>query len=228
MKLKYLCGVYFLFGFIACLLLYFNMSLIAIIFRWLGFLVIGIAYFKELESNDVLFYLGLIFSGIAETFIVIDFLAFFKEICIFFVAYSWVVIFLIKKSVNNIEYTIGKEHIVPLVVSSALVIYLIFAVLDIVTPKIQGNSIFGYLYIGSLMFLFFYLGILYVSKHNKRYIWLLFLLSSLISSNIIGSIDSLYYHNILLEQFGGIIQIASHFFLFKFLITPEESINYIK
>ena len=228
MKLSYLYGAYFLFGFIACVLLFFDIRFIAVVFRWLGLLIISVVYFKKSEFNNLLFYFGIIFSGIAETFIVIDFLAFFKGICVSFIIYAWAVIFLVKKSVHTIIYKINKEHIVPLVVSSVLVIYLIFAVLDIVTPRIQGNLTYGYLYIASLIILLFYLGIMYVSKHNKRYIWLLFLLISYISSNIIGSIDALYYHHDLLEQSGAIIQIASHFFLLKFLITPEENINYIK
>ena len=174
MKLNYLYVAYFLFGCIACLLLYFDLRNLSIVFRWLGLFLIGILYFKKAEIRSSLFYLGLIFSGIGEAYIVLDFLTFFKELCVALIIYWWLLIFLLKKSVRGIEYKINKEHIIPIIVSSMLIIYFVYTILDIVKPKIQDELIYGYVYIASLLVLLFYMGVLYVSKHNARYSWLLF------------------------------------------------------
>ena len=227
MKLNHLYFVYFLFGCIACIFLYFDLRSLVIGFRWLSLLLLGVIYSQNATTKSVWFYLGLVFSGIGETFIILDFLAFFKEICITLIVYWWSLIFLLKKSVFDINYKIKKEYIVPLVVSSMLIIYFVYAILEIVTPKIQDQLIYGYLYIASLLLLIFYMGILYVSKHNKRYSWLLFLLIAFVVTNILSSLEGLYYHHYLFEQLGCIIQITSHFLLLKFLTTSDEEIFYI-
>lgn len=227
MKLNYLYAVYFLFGCLACLFVYFDFQTIAISFKWLGLLVISIIYFQNAVLNNVLFYLGIIFSGLGETFIVIDFFAFFKGINILLIIYWWLLILLLKNSVGDIEYKIKKDYIVPLIVSSALIIYITYTILDLVKLKIEQDLIYGYFYIASLLSLLFYVGVLYISKHNQRYTWLLFLLISLVGANILTSIDTMFFKNALMEQLGYFMQIATHFFLLKFLITKDEEVSYI-
>lgn len=227
MKLNYLYVVYFLFGCLACLFAYCDLKAIAIGFKWLGLLLISVVYYQKAESKNVLFYLGIIFSGIGETFILIDFLAFFKAINIILIIYWWLLIFLLKNSVGSIKYEIKKDFIIPLIVSSMLIIYFTYAILGLVKPRIEPDLIYGYFYIASLLPLLFYVGILYISKHNQRYIWLLFLLVAFVGTNILTSIDVMFYENYLLEQIGYFMQILSHFFLLKFLITPDEEVSYI-
>lgn len=227
MKLNYLYFTFFLSSCLACLFLYFDLIFLVISFRWLGLLIIGTVYYKKATLKSVLFYLSLVFSGIGEAFVVLDFLTFFKEINVTLIIYWWLLIFLLKKSVNDVEYKIQKELILPLAVSLMLIVYFIYAILELVTPKIQDDIMYGYLYITSLLILLFYMGMLYSSKDNKRYSWLLFLLIAFVTTNILSPLEGLYYHHYLFEQLGCIIQIGSHFLLLKFLITPDEKISYL-
>lgn len=227
MKIKHLYATYFLLSCLACMFLYFDLRFYTIVFRWLGLIVLGAVYFKKAKQKNVLFYLALFFSGLGEAYILFDFLEFFKEICITLIIYWWLLIFLLKISIKGIKYKIKKEYIIPILVSSILIGYFVYAILEIVTPKIQGQIILGYIYTVSLLLFLLYLGILYVSKHNERYSWLLFLLIAFVITNVISSLEGLYYHNVLLEILSCAIQLATHFFLLKFLISNDEKVFYI-
>lgn len=227
MKTKYLYVLYLLLSCMACLFLYFNLHALTIVFRWFGLVVIGVIYFKKAIFNSVLFYLSLVFAGVGETYIVLDFLVFFKELCVALIIYWWLLIFLLKRSINDIEYKIKKEYVIPIIVSSLLIGFFVYSILEIVTPMIKGQIIYGYVYVVSLLLFFSYLGILYVSKHNKRYSWLLFLLIALVITNVISSLEGLYYHNTLLEVLSCAIQLATHFIILEFLTSTDENILYI-
>ena len=227
MKSQYFYWSYFVLGIMACLFAFYDMLYLSIGFRWLGLLVLSMVYFNLNKTNDILFYLSVFFSGLAESMRVIGLESFQKEIDICFGIYSWIIIFLIRNSVNEVKFQVKKERIVPFIISTFLVVYLIFQVLNIVSPKIKNNIIYCCFFVSSFLVMLIYMGVLYISRHNKRYLWLLLLLISFVSSTLLGSIEALYYENVLLRQFVFVIEISSHFFLLKFLITPDEEIDYI-
>lgn len=227
MKNQYFYWSYFALGVMACLLAFCEMFYLSIGFRWLSLLILSMAYFSLNKTNDILFYLSLIFSGLAESMRVIGLESFQKEIDICFGIYSWVIVFLLRNSVNEVKFQVKKERIIPFIISTFLVVYLIFQVLNIVSPKIKNNIIYCGFFVFSFLVMLIYMGVLYISKHNKRYFWLLLLLITFVSSTLLGFLEALYYKNVLLKQFVFIIEISSHFFLLKFLITPDEDIDYI-
>lgn len=228
MKLQYFYLSYFMIAIMACLLAFLDMQYLSIGFKWLSFFVLSAVYFNLNQENDILFYLGIVFSGIAESMMVIGIENFQREVNICFSIYAWLIVFLLKNSVNKIVFHIKKEKIIPFVISAFLIIYLIFEVLHIISPELKNNIIYSYIFVASFLSMLFYIGILYISKHNRRYIWLLFLIISFVSSTLVGSLESLYYQNELIKQLVYIIEAASHFFLLKFLITPDKDINYIE
>lgn len=227
MKYQYFYWSYFALGIMACLLAFCDMLYLSIGFRWLSLFVLSIVYFNLNKTNNILFYLSIIFSGLAESMLVIGLESFQKEIDICFGVYSWVIIFLLRNSVNEVKFQVKKERIIPLIISTFLVVYLILQVLNIVSPKIKNNIIYCCFFVSSFSAMLIYMGILYISRHNKRYFWLLLLLIAFVSSTLLGSLEALYYKNELLRQFVFVIEISSHFFLLKFLITPDEDIDYI-
>ena len=228
MKLQYFYLSYFMIAIMSCLLAFLDMQYLSIGFKWLSFFVLCAVYFNLNKVNDILFYLGIVFSGLAESMMVIGVGNFQREINICFSIYAWLIIFLLKNNVNKMMFQVKKEKIIPFVISAFLTIYLILEVLNIISPELKNNIIYSYIFVASFLLMLFYTGVLYISKHNHRYIWLFFLIISFISSTLVGSLESLYYQNELIKQLVYIIEAASHFFLLKFLITPEEDVNYIK
>ena len=227
MKFQYFYISYIALGIIACLLAFGDMQYLSIAFRWLGLLVLSAVYFNFRKMNDLMFYIGIIFSGLAESMMILGTEDFHKEVNVCFSIYAFIVVFMIRNSVNKVKYQVKKEQIIPLIISTFLTIFLLFSVLDIITPKIKNNIIYSYIFVFSFLIMLSYMAVLYVSKHSKRYVWLLLLIIAFITSTTLGSLEALYYKNKLLEQGVFVIEIASHFFLLKFLITDEEDISYI-
>lgn len=227
MKFKYFYTSYIVFGFLTCLLALFDMLYLSVAFRWLSLFMISAVYFNVNKTNDLLFYLGIIFSGLAESFMTIGVEGFHVEVNICFAIYAWLVVFLLRNSVNHVKVRIKKEQIVPLIISAFLTIYLLFYILDIISPKFKETIVYSYIFVFSFLVMLSYLAILYVSNHSKRYIWLLFLIIAFIVTTLVGSLESLYYQNNILKSGVYAIQIASHYFLLRFLITPDEDISYL-
>ncbi len=228
MKLKNIYICYIALGFLTCLLALIDMLYLSIAFRWLSLFVISMVYFNKKKTSDLLFYLGVVFSGLAESFMTIGIENFHVEINLCLTIYAWMIVFLLRNSVNHVKVRVKKEQIVPLIVSVFLTVYLLFYILDIISPKFKETIVYSYIFIFSFLVMLAYLAILYVSNHYKRYIWLLFLIIAFIVTTLVGSLEALYYQNQILKMGVFILQIASHYFLLKFLITPDEDISYLE
>ena len=67
MKLQYFYLSYFMIAIMSCLLVFLDMQYLSIGFKWLSFFVLCAVYFNLNKVNDILFYLGIVFSGLAES-----------------------------------------------------------------------------------------------------------------------------------------------------------------
>jgi len=225
MKSSYLSIIYFFLGFLSCVCSYFELDFLAIIIRWASLIFISLVYY--LKEKNVLFPLSILVVGIAETLLIHDFANYLKGVIIFYTFSVWFVFWVLRDNINNsINNRIIISRVFPIIISVCLIVYLFLEVLTIVTPFLKDNLMYGYILTVSILMLFGYIGFVYVTNHNQRYVWLLFLLISIVLTTLLGSIEFLYYHNFILEQFVYIVQIVSHYLFYRFLIEKEEDVIY--
>ena len=227
MKDKNLYILYGALNIVAYFLVFFDFSILFIIFRCISLLILCSIYFKYKKFNEYLFYLGIFFSAIGETYIVLGFNEYPREIIIPFIIYYLLVFALVNKTAGKSSFKVDTNNLLPLFISLFLIIYLVLNVLNVIVPQMGGNLYLAYVFVTIFLIVILYMGILCLTKHSYRYIWLLFLLMSFMIATIIVGFESYLYPSKFLKQIIYVAEISSHFFLLKFLTSEDKPLDLI-
>jgi len=197
----------------------------AAIARVLGIGVLCVAFYIKRKWKSPLFYSSLIFSTIGEVLIQYGKKDFHDLILIVFSIYYWFIFFLVKRNIKEPKYKIKRDRLVPIIITVSFVFYLVISVFIFVFNEIANDLIFSIICIVAFLVAVFYMGFIYVNIRTVRNLWLLLAMIFFIVLYVGVPMEALLFPSNYLK--GGIIlvEVLSHFCIYKFLITPEYEIE---
>ena len=228
MKLNYLLYSYAVLALITCICFLQGIVYVSIGVRFVAYFVLCLAYYQHQKKTCLLWFIAIFFAWIGENLMLFGIEKYQDPVNYSFIIYAWLLIFLLRNNDLDKKHKIPGKFIIPLVISSALIMYSGVEVLHLIYDRIQEELVSTFSLLISFIVLTTYMGVLYVSRHTHRYFWLLFFLLILVIQTIYGSIVIWYFPQNIFKTIIIAIQMTSHFLLFKFLISKDEKIEYIQ
>lgn len=206
-------------------MLYQNYELPAIFVRVLGVLALCSAFYFKRKWNSPLFYASLIFSTIGEVLVQLGSKSFHHILLVAFTIYYWLVFFLIKRNVREPKYKIKSDRIVPIVITVSFIFYLVVSVFIFVFDSMVVDVIFPVICTVAFLVTVFYMGFIYISIRTTRNLWLLLAMMIFIICYASVPLEGLLFNSDYFKGFIILSEVLSHFFIYKFLVTPEHEIE---
>ncbi|WP_010521026.1 hypothetical protein [Aquimarina agarivorans] len=209
---------------LGCLFAWKEILCSAVISRVIGIISIGYVYYLYKEFRYKLFYLALIFAALGESLVVLGMENFKLEISTAFSIYYWLLFFVVKRNVRSIKFWSIIKLYIPGIITAVLVLYLMFSGFNMVKAGYGDKAYVVFFSIFSFLILISYMGLIYVHKRTTRNFWLLPAIVSFVIAQFVLPMEAFYFNSIYFKCFGFLIQVARHYFVLKFLISPEDEI----
>ena len=225
MKQQKFFTIYALLGIVVCLLAWFNCVEASIILRWASLALICFISYKELKEDSYCYCLGALFAGVGETFTVLGYEDYPKQVLIPYLFYFWIMFYMVKKPSKDTHTINFRENTFFIIFITIFISYILYTVLKIISPELGSLKYLTILCASNYSFVFLYMGFMYVTKNSMRHIFLLFLMIAYIISSATVAIEAYGYPSKVLRQVIYAFEMTSHFLLLMFMITPDKKKN---
>ncbi len=224
MREKYAIYTYFIAAIIAYVFLCCDLKLFSSIARVFGVVVLMHAFYVNSKWRSPLFYISIFFSTILEVMIIYDAEDDKYPFMVITFVYYWLIFFLIKKNIKAPSNKAVSRGSIPVIVTVLFVLYLVISVFVIIFKDIKNEYVFPV--INTIVFLtvVFYMGYQYIAKKTIRNFWLLLTMISFIINFIVVILEAMVVSSIFLLGLIFIFEVASHYFIYNFLLTPENEL----
>ncbi len=227
MKFSKLSSWYFIISFLGLVAYWVGIIPASIAFRSIGLGVLLYQYWKiQKENSQLLFYLSIVVVAVGEAFIIYGYQHEAIQIptTAMFIIYYWMTFFLLRETVrdNSIKYNRVNWTIFILVL--ILIGYLAISFVKMMFQEMQNSLPFIIGSIISFVSLSIYCLFIYFSKRSFRNFWLILLATTILLAQSTIPLEALYFRSIHLKTLGFVAEILGHYFVFQYLITPENEI----
>ncbi len=227
MEFSRLSSLYFIVNFLGLASYWIGNSPISIVLRSLGLGILLYEYWKHVkEENHLLFYLSILVVGVGEAFIIYGYENEHIQIptILLFIIYYWLTFFLFKKT--NRESTVKYNQInwTAFILILLLIGYLAISFVGMMYKEILDTLPFIIGSIISFVSLCIYCFVIYFNKRSFRNFWLVLFATTIILAQSTIPLEALYFHSIHIKTLGFVAEILGHYFVFQYLITPEQEI----
>ena len=197
------------------------------VFKAIGVLSLCAIYllYNKTNKNTKIYVLGVFLTIVGETMIICDFTFFKKAIYITFTLFYLSNIALILPEAKKVEFKQKQFFSFPLLLGTMLLVYLSITVIPMVYPQLIGMELYLAAILIALIGLNYICFYRYFNKPDLQGLWLLTLAFSYVFLNVIVPINYMYYYSDSIIITINIMEIASHYFLLKFMLSETEQ-NY--
>lgn len=227
LKFPKLSSAYFIICFLGLVGYWIENIPLSIVFRSLGLLILLYYYWKHVkEENQLLFYLSIALVAVGEALIVYGFEHSEVQVpvILLFIGYYWCTIFLIKKTVREPKIKYKRINWAIFILVLLLIGYLAYNFVNMMFIEMGNTLLFVIGSILSFSALCVYSLLIYFSKRSFRNFWLLLLVTAIILAQSTVPLEAMYFSSVQLKTIGFVAEILSHYFVFQYLITPEDEI----
>jgi len=223
---KYLLLFYSILSVVSFALMLHNSLLEASILKIVSLIILGYLFLVKSNKWYLLFFTTLLFSGVKEVALIHGGENYPQVVAIFATLIYVFTLFLIYKSAKKIKVKLTLNHILSFIPICVVLIYFVITVLTIVFEKIDIPFILPVLCALFFLAMVIYMACIYYSEKNMRNLWLLLALMTHVFTFLITPIEALILPSIYLQAVINVVMVACHFFIYKFLTTPEYKVEF--
>ncbi len=209
---------------LSCYFAHQNMMYQAIFFRVISLSSIAYVFYLYKKFRSILFYIALVFALIGESYVMLGMKKYPLEVMVFFFIYYWLLFFVIKSNVREVNFWKQKKVLVSALISIAFIIYLFVVSYNMVIESYKDKAFLIYVSTFTFLFLIAYMGLVYINKMSLRNFWLVPAIVSLVFIRFIFPMEAYYYNSLYFKCLGLLVQVARHFFILKYLISAEKEV----
>ncbi|TYP72277.1 hypothetical protein [Aquimarina intermedia] len=186
-------------------------------------LLVLIGYYTiHVGKIDVFVIISILLILVTETYAHRNFLLFFEEITYLISLYYLVTTALLWKSLRKLKLTFKNVLSLQLVVTMSLILYLFYAVTNLILPKI---SLYQWHLLGVIISFTIFLGVSYYIYLNSKAVVshaIMVAASCFLIVNILTTLNELYVYVEVFYLIIILLQLLGQFFLIRFFITQDQ------
>ncbi len=196
----------------------------AIFFRVISLFSVAYVFYLYKKFRSILFYIALGFALVGESYVILGMKKYPLEVMVFFFIYYWLLFFVIKSNVREVNLWRQKKVLIPALISIAFIIYLFVVSYNMVKESYQDKAFLIYVSTFTFLFLIAYMGLVYINKMSLRNFWLVPAIVALVFIRFVFPMEAYYYNSPYFKCLGFLMQVARHFFILKYLISTEKEV----
>ncbi len=227
MEFSKLSSLYFIVSFLGLASYWGDNMILSIVFRTLGLGVLLYHYWKHVkEENHLLFYLSIAFVAIGEALVIYGYQneAVQVYLIISFITYYWLTFFLLRDTVRESTIKFSRINWTAFILFLLLIGYLAFNFISMMISEMMNTLPFVLGSLISFVSLCVYCLIIYFNKKSFRNFWLVLFVTTIILAQSTIPLEALYFNSVHLKTLGFVAEILGHYFVFQYLVTPENEI----
>ncbi len=222
MKIKrFTYQLFYTTGFLALLAVLFTDNLV-IYFKPPVIISLCLLYIVNAKHKNYLVLFSLVLVLVCEVLFFYDYIGNFEMLHILLCAYYFLNIILLWKSLQIVKIRFKKVFTIQLVISMALIGYVLYAVAELIMPQISNHSTV----LTTMIFFFavFVMVCYYIYLNSKTVVSysLMVAASCFLIVNIITALNRFYIYLEVFPVITTVIQILGQFFLIKFFMEQHK------
>ncbi len=192
-----------------------------IIFKVIGIISLCGVYLKSKKekSSTIPFLLSMLVAIIGETVVATNFEENKKNIYIIFSIYYILNMIVIWSEIKIIKFKSKRFFSIAFFIGTFFLAYLCYTIIPMVYHKIADIKVYMIVLVATLLIFCYGSFYIYFNKPDTKGIWLLAVVFCFVFLNVIVGINHLYYYSDLTIVIINIMEMASHFFMVKYLLS---------
>ncbi len=195
---------------------------ILIYFKPFVIITLGLLYLANTENKNYVVLTSLFLLLICEILFLQDYLGNFEILHVLLSIYYALNIGLLWKSLQLIKIKLKKIFTLQLLISMALIIYVLYSVAQLILPRVDDHHV---VLIMLIFFFSLFIGVCYYIYLNSKTIIsysLMVAASCFLIVNILAALNRLYVSIEVFSIINNLLQIFGQFFLVKFFIDQHK------
>ena len=216
---------YFSFFIIICVAAFFDKYLLIYI-KPVVPLSLVVLYFKFVQKPNILFPVCMFIVTITDVFVYLDFVRYYTVIGVLISLFYATCVFLLKNFISKKDIKLKALTSPAVIVSTILIGYLLFSIIELVLPKIINSLSATVLIITSLFLFVTVCFFIYVADRYEKSIYLFIAACCTLFVDALLAINELYYYTRVFTILINITEIVGiYFFTIFFVYTKSISKN---